>query len=364
MRRSPNQQRGLAILTVLLIVALMVTLLGFLVEQQHLLIRRISNQNVAEQGYQYALGVNAWAARVLQDDQNRVVDHLEEDWAKFGKPEESNEDDGDFSLTLSSQQGEEEKPIVDFGFDGLEFEIIDLQSRYNLNNLAVREPNLLREQKTVFLNLLELAGVDEFNVRETLYGALVDWLDENDLANANGVESGTYQTKSSPYFAADQKMSSMGELRFVEGFTTDIITKLKPYTTVLPIENAKLNLNSVSPEVLASLSLAPVTDIGSVTAFLAQREEDGFLGFQGGDIQAAETAIIGVSVVGRQPARGMMQVNSQFFQVNTKVLLGDFQFCMKTTMLRTSAKTDSQSKPEVRVLNREYDTLCNDSPAL
>lgn len=356
-----RKQRGLAILTVLLIVALMVTLLGFLVEQQHLLIRRIGNQNIAEQGYQYALGVNAWAARLLRDDQNRAVDFLDEDWAKFGKPPEEDEGDEEFSLTLSSQQDEEELPSIDFGIEGLEFEIIDLQSRYNLNNLAVSDPSLLQGQKAIFLNLLEIAEVDEFDAREQLYAALVDWLDENDLASANGVESGTYQTKSPAYYAADQKLSSLGELRFVEGFNSDVINKLKPYVAVLPVDNVRINLNTASAEVVSALSSVPVVDAGSVTAFLSQREDDAFLGFQQGDIQAAITAIIGASPLGRQPVQNMMQVNSQFFQVNVKVALGDYKFCMQTIMLRKNAEPGiSDSSTQVRVLNRQYDTLCED----
>ena len=365
MRRSDRKQQGLAILTVLLIVALMVTLLGFLVEQQHLLIRRISNQNVAEQGYQYAQGVNSWGARVLFDDQNRQVDYLGEDWAKFGKSGESEEVNEDsFSLDLSSQEKEQPLPIVDFDFDGLEYEIIDLNSRYNLNNLAVREPNVLNQQKVIYMNLLELAGIEELGIRDQLYGALIDWLDENDLANANGVESGTYQVKSTPYYASDQKLSSLGELRFVEGYTIDIINKIKPYVTVLPIENAKLNINTVSAEVLSSISQAPVSDIGPVIAFLSTREQEAFLGFSAGDIEAAKTAIIGVNAVAALPANNMMQVNSQFFQINTKVLLGDFQFCMKTVMMRGNASADSNSSNKVTELSREYDTLCNDGPAV
>ena len=78
-----HRQSGLAILTVLLIIALMVTLLGFLIEQQHLLMRRLANQNIAEQGYQYATGVDEWASRVLHDDVDRSIDSWVENWAKF-----------------------------------------------------------------------------------------------------------------------------------------------------------------------------------------------------------------------------------------------------------------------------------------
>ena len=353
---NSDRQTGLAIITVLLIVALMVTLLGFLAEQQHLLIRRISNQNVAEKGYQYALGVNAWAQRVLHDDANREIDYLDEDWAKFGKPPEVNElGEEEYSLTADTELEEEELPTIDFGDEAeLEFEIIDLQSRYNLNNLANKNPEIQTEQAIVFNNLLELVGIDEINTRQELYSALKDWLDENDEGSNESID---YRVKESPYHASDQKLVSLAELRFVEGFTPEIINLLKPYVTVLPIDYAKFNINSVSPELLSALSTTPVVDTSSVQAFLSTREEEAFLGFQANSIELAKNAIIAVNPLGSPIVENMMQANSNFFQVNTEVSIGDFNFCMQTLMLRENPNADSQSTPRVQIMSRQHDTF-------
>lgn len=343
----------------------MVTLLGFLAEQQHLLIRRIGNQNIAEKGYQYAVGVNAWAQRVLHEDANREIDYYGEDWAEFGKPPEEDEDGyQEFSLTPSSQLDEEELPTIDFGNEAeLEFEIIDLQSRYNLNNIANQNPEIQNEQRIIFLNILEAIQIEDSDTRQRLYGALKDWLDEGGLISANGVESGTYRSKDIPYFAADQKLVSLAELRFVEGFTTEIINQLKPHVTVLPIDLAKLNINSASAEVLAALNTSPVVDITPVQFFLAEREDEEFLGFPTGEIEQAKTAIIGVNPLGSPIVENMMQTYSNFFQVNTKVTLGDFNFCMQTVVLRENADPDNQSVPTVKVISRQHDThaLCESS---
>ena len=85
---SLRDQGGIVIIVVLLIVTLMVTLLAFMIEKQQLLIRRVTNQNIAEQGFQYAEAVNAWAERVLNDDVNRDSDYLTEAWGEFGKVDE------------------------------------------------------------------------------------------------------------------------------------------------------------------------------------------------------------------------------------------------------------------------------------
>ncbi len=355
-----TQQSGLAIITVLLIVSLMVTLLGFMIEQQHLLVRRIANQNVSEQGHQYGLGVEAWAERVLFDDADRVIDYRGEDWGAFGEPPVSEEEGDSFSLELSSQQDEEPLPVIDFGIDGLEYRIEDLQGRFNLNNLSNPDPTVTRLQKNIFINLLEQLEVGDFDTREQLFGALLDWLDENDLANANGFESDSYRVKSTPYNAADQKLTTLGELKFVEGFTEDIINTISPYVAVLPVDSARININTTSPEVMASLSKAPVVDTSSVVAFLAQREDQAFLGFQPGQINLAETAILGTSPTGGGFTQNMLQTNSQFFLIRTRVALGDYRYCTETTVLRENATPDSSATPRVSVLSRQHNTNCNE----
>ena len=368
-RQMPRHKRqgGVVLIVVVLAIVLMVTLLAIMIEDQHIFIRRLGNQKVAEQGYQYSQGLNSWAERVLHNDANRTIDHLGEKWAKFGRPEEENSgQDGesesfsfDRSTAASEQEDREEKEAtIDFGIDGLEVSIDDLQGRYNLNNLAVKEPQAADGQKKIFLNLLELLEIGEFDERDRLYGALVDWIDENDLSGPNGFESGDYGSKRVPYFAADQKLTSIGELRFVEGFTEDVINKLRPFVTVLPVENAKININTTTAEVLASLNGATVTDMSSVVSFLAIRMDPGFQGFS--RIQDAETAIIGASVVPSQAVPGMMQVNSQFFQINAKVTLGNNVFCMESLVLRESASSDGGTTPKVSVLSRQHNTLCEE----
>lgn len=356
MKRHNYRQTGLAIITVLLIVALMVTLLGFLAEQQHLLIRRIGNQNIAEKGYQYAVGVNAWAQRVLHDDQDRAIDYLGEDWAKFGKPPEIDLDgEVDFTLTPKSQLEEEALPTIDFGNEAeLEFEIIDLQSRYNLNNLANKNPKIITEQGIIFMNLLTIIGIDDSYKRQELLASIKDWLDEN---NEGTNESLDYLSKDLPYHASDQQLVSLAELRFIEGFTPEIINLLKPYVTVLPIDYAKLNINSVSAELLSTLNTSPVVDTGSVELFLLEREDEAFFGFQAQSIELAKTAIIGVNPLGSPIVENMMQTNSNFFQVNTKVNIGDYNFCMQTILLRENADQASQTPSQVKAMSRQHDTF-------
>jgi general secretion pathway protein K len=367
-RKFAKRQRGVVLIVVILAIVLMVTLLAIMIEDQHIFIRRLGNQKVAEQGYQYSQGLNSWAQRVLHDDANREVDHLGEKWAKFGRPDEDEEQEStSFSLERATARAQEDKKddeekeaTIDFGTEGLEVSIEDLQGRYNLNNLAIKEPKAASDQKRIFLNLLEILEIGEFDQRDRLHGALVDWIDDNDLSGPYGFESGDYGSKRIPYFAADQKLTSLGELRFVEGYTEEVIRALKPFVAVLPVENAKININTTTTEVLASLNKSTVTDTGSVSAFLSQRLVPEFQGFS--DTQGAASAIINVSLVPSFAVPKMMQVNSQFFQINTKVTLGDNAFCMQSLVLRESANANGGTTPKVSVLSRQHNTLCEKSP--
>ena len=65
--------------------------------------------------------------------------------------------------------------------------------------------------------------------------------------------------------------------------------------------------------------------MGSVLAFLARKLQPGFQGFQGADIESAQTSVNGVSPASAGFVPNMLQVNSQFFQINSKVVLGDYE---------------------------------------
>ncbi|NNC98721.1 MAG: hypothetical protein HKN85_00925 [Gammaproteobacteria bacterium] len=56
----------------------------------------------------------------------------------------------------------------------------------------------------------------------------------------------------------------------------------------------------------------------------------------------------------------MMQTNSQFFQVTTRVLLGDYRYCSQTVLLRQGGDPNLESSAKVTILNRQHNTLCNE----
>ena len=363
------RQSGVVLIVVTMVVALLTIMLAAMMEDQQMLLRRTANQKVAEQAYQYAQGLNAWAASVLHEDKDRAVDYLGENWAKLGRKldEEDEFEQADQSFSLQSsinnnnlRDSEDKMVTIDFGQEGLEVTIEDLQGKYNLNNLSSSNKAYVNQQKRVLLNLLGILEIGDFDERNQMVEGLIDWMDGNKERLANGFESIDYQASTVPYFASDQAMTSLGEIKYIKGFKAEYIRKLKPYVTILPIDNAGLNLNTVSAEVLSSISSTPVTDTSGVSLFLSQRDDPLFLGFQQNDIQHAETAIIQTSITGAPIVQGMMQVNSQFFQINSRVELGDFIVCLQSMVLREGGAASSDlSSAKVVEFGRASSSSCN-----
>jgi len=81
MRRSKTQ-RGVALITVMLVVALATTAAVNMAGRQQLDIRRTENVLYQGQALMYLLGVESWARQFLSDDRRKnKIDHLGEDWA-------------------------------------------------------------------------------------------------------------------------------------------------------------------------------------------------------------------------------------------------------------------------------------------
>jgi general secretion pathway protein K len=225
-----HRQRGVALLTAILVVAI-----GTLLATNLLWLSTLDQQRTAgalanDQGLQYILGAEAWAGNILQQDleDSPDSDYLGETWAT------------------------EIDPLpIEGGF--IQGALEDLQGRFNINNLVrIRSEE---DEVTVaqFERLLQVVGIDPVTAA-SLAGAVVDWLDANvEPRFPNGAEDGVYARFDPPYFAANGPITSPSELMAVAGFDAEIYALLSPYVTALP-RGTRLNVNTASAVVLASLS--------------------------------------------------------------------------------------------------------------
>ena len=293
---SHGKQRGVAVPTAMLVVAIGTIIAVNLMWQGTLDLRRTESALAADQGFMFMQGAEAWAADILRQDQvdSPSSDNLSEPWATQLPP----------------------LPVDGGTIIG---KLEDLQGRFNLNNLIKADgtENALAHRQ--FERLLSLLQIDS-----GLAGAVVDWLDaDNDLRFPNGGEDVTYAGADPPYRAANTMITSASELMAVSGFNREIYSMLAPYVTALPI-GTKLNVNTASAVVLASLS--DDIDIAAAEGLVQQRSDGAFA-----DVDKTFEGLVDPKVL--KEIDGV----SQHFLLTATVTLGTNQFTMRSVLQRDAS---------------------------
>jgi len=230
-----HHQRGLALITAVLVVAIVATVATTLALGEQVWFRQAQNMTNRAQAESLRQGALNYAAILLTRDDAKI-DHLGELWAKPLPP----------------------LPVED---GMIAFAVQDAQGRFNLNNL-VRKGKPSQPDIEMFQRLLSAQGLDT-----GLSAALLDWLDQNfTVDNPGGAEDIEYLSLPQPYRTANQLLQSVDELRLVKGFTAKTVEKLRPYVTALLAETT-VNVNTAPDQVLAALfknlpasALQPVLD--------------------------------------------------------------------------------------------------------
>jgi general secretion pathway protein K len=147
-------------------------------------------------------------------------------------------------------------PIKNYAIgDGLlSAQIEDEGGKLNLNDLAANSGDALR-RKSRILRIKRLFEL--LQISPDLVDALVDWVDQDENPEPGGAESLYYQSQTPAYRAANAPLETLGDLRLVKGFTTEVIDRLSRYVTVFPPEGGSLvNLNTADPLVIQAMDPA------------------------------------------------------------------------------------------------------------
>lgn len=237
---SLEPQRGVALITALLVIALVTVAAVAMASRQQVDIRRSANIIDADQAYELALGVEAWAEDLLAADlRSNKTDSLHDDWATALAP-------------IKAEGGK------------VAGEITDLQGRFNLNNLVQNRQRSDPDVK-IFQRLLAGLGLDP-----DLASAVVDWIDPDvERSFPNGAEDADYLGRTPPYRAANAPMQSVSELLLVQGVTPQIYAKLAPLVCALPAPTG-INVNTAPAAVLAAL--ADDVSVASAQALVEARK--------------------------------------------------------------------------------------------
>ncbi|MDD2775115.1 MAG: type II secretion system minor pseudopilin GspK [Gallionella sp.] len=217
------RQRGVALITAILIVALVASVATYLAAQNQVRIQQMENLKGRAQAELLARAAVDWGRAILADDAMRgVVDDTSELWATVVVPQQT--DGGQVGGRIDDQQ-----------------------ALFNLNNLmwggAAYPVDVARFQR--LLTTLQLPT--------ELANGLVDWMDTDSVVTyPGGAEDGEYLQQEPPYRAGNRWLVDVDELYHVKGFNAKIIAQLRPFVTALPDRTA-VNVNTASATVLAAI---------------------------------------------------------------------------------------------------------------
>ena len=239
-RIAPRRQRGVAIITALLVVMLAATIASYLLAQQSEALTRVERATERAQLGLHATTTLEWARSALVAQQkNSVYVALSQPWA----------------------QGLVARPIDTAIATGL---LRDAQAKFNINNLIDGNGKRRDADFDIFTRLLTILKLDR-----GLANAVLDWIDrDDDVSGPNGAENSTYWSQSASgaartdnegtgnYGAANRPLLNIEELLRVKGMDERILRTLTPFVTALPTPNGdrtRVNINTTSMEVLSAL---------------------------------------------------------------------------------------------------------------
>jgi general secretion pathway protein K len=247
---SKKSQRGVAIITALLIVALAATTASYMLWQQSLWTRQLENLTARSKANAVAQAAAQLARGQLKD---LVDNHPKELYLILGKP-------------------------VPLPAEGLSLvgTLFDEQAKFNVNNMITGiQASTAGAAGTAGTTTPQLASQNIFKtlladlkLPPTLMGSLIAWIDDNGQQQ----DDLTYLALDPPYRSAHLRMVDINELYRVQGFTPEIVEKLRPFITALPAAT-KININTAPAQLLAAAGL-PTAVVANI---VKQREKNPFL---------------------------------------------------------------------------------------
>lgn len=294
-----RRQRGVALITAVLMVAL-ATMLAVNVGFRGVLDQRRTGTLFAlDQGYQVALGAEAWAADFLvQDRQDSKTDHLGEIWAQ---------------------------PLPPLPVDGgiVEGRLEDQQGKFNLNNLVYGDGTTNQDAVEQLERILTA-----LNLEPTWATAIADWVDQDTQPGfPNGAEDSVYTSQVHPHLAANAPITRVSEIMVIPEFGRERYERLKPFVTALPV-GTPLNVCTAPGIVLDALS-KDTREFGLNPEDLANRRSDACFP----TLQEFRGA------VGDQEwedIKDSVTESSSYFGSSIWVTIGTTQFTMYSLLVRSS----------------------------
>lgn len=264
-KRSVRNQRGVALLVVLILLVLMSALAA-----------KISQQfcrHLQKTHYQVSQQTLRWA---ISRQQQAVEDLL--------KKEASSDSKG------LSPVGTWSEPLKTQGDNyALVTQIEDARTCFNVNSLLAEETAVAKPasdtgglpekpaKERIFEQLLTDSGVSALVAKE-VYQQLLDYLDVDTVTAKDGLESDAWVNIMPAQGPANQMMRTASEIKLLPGFPPAAWAKASKWLCALPDTDGKVNVNTLTPEqapLLAALFTGTLNE-DDAARLIDSRPEEGW----------------------------------------------------------------------------------------
>ncbi|MDT0507579.1 type II secretion system minor pseudopilin GspK [Novosphingobium sp. MMS21-SN21R] len=298
MNSHNSRESGAALLSVLLLVAVMAVIAAIMLDRLNLATRLAGNGQAMTQARLYATSAETLAmARIkamVDVSDERTVDR----GGLLGR---------EFPLPLA--RGTVMARVDDAG------------NCFNINSLIEADALGTLKLRVVGLNQLRalMAGLAIPQAESAIASdAIADWIDSDNVPAPNGAEDETYQGTTTPYRTAGRLIGDVSEIRAVRGMTPQFYERLRPWLCALPgADLSPINVNTLRPDQALLLSiLAPeAIPVDRARALIAARPALGW--------GSADDALRGLSAP--NIPLNQLQVRSRWFLLTQTVTVDSAQ---------------------------------------
>ncbi|MDH4235349.1 MAG: type II secretion system minor pseudopilin GspK [Gallionella sp.] len=310
----PHRQRGVAVITALLLTTLAITIVASLFWQQQVQVRSIENQRLQLQKQLVLRGALDWAGLILREDaKHSSVDNLDEPWATPL---------AETRLDQYVENGRADDAIADATLSG---GISDAQARYNLTNLCP-DGTINPAEVAVFARLLGNVQLNPALAQATA-DLMAAALNKSETAGHDNQPRDNQPRDNQPR-PQPMNLAHVDDLLAVPGFTPQMIGNLDGFVIFLP-RATPVNVNTAPAEVLAAI--IDELSLPDAVTLVESRNTASFRNLK--------------DFTHRLPGKSISEtdinasVSSNFFLVNGKVRMNRASLDMQALIERTGPST-------------------------
>ena len=314
---SPRQQRGIAMMVAILLVAFGTILAAGIAFKSAMAARRSTATLSMDQSLLVAEAAEALAAYALREDKRsagaNAQTHIGQSW------------------------GQPLGPVEVVPGIVLEAYVQDESARFNLNSLVNDSGQVDPIAVEKLEDLMEQAGVER-----KWASVFADWIDADTQPLPNGAEDSLYAAQDPPYRAPNTVVTSASELLAMPEFGRERYVKLAPFVTALP-RDAKINVCTASGLVIDSLVDASYKQYSRDPEEL-QKERENTGCFPGRDVLQQSFSD---QADWTQKVEPRVSETSDYFRLTSIVTIGSAEFTLYSLLWR-------EPSGQVRVMMRSF----------